>query len=465
MAHQVLVRGPRHRKVAGDRAVSGLDARPLRLLRLLRLLNGPASSAPEPSFPRRWESTISGHRQQFPPGRNVSSKSLRLDALMVEISPESHRGTASRGVGGNCWATGSSRGHFTLEECRAPPPRGLSPGEGFAVQARSGRALSLGPRASCPLQHPGGPAAHMRAGRPRSQEPLRSAPFPGSAGSLPASTHGWALGPRAGGPPAVPGTAPLGAFPWERGHLARFDTPVGLRPTCGRAARGPRNRSARCLSLGARASCPLGHTGGPAAHVRAGRPRSQEPFRSVPFPGSAGILPAWTHRWACGPRAGGPPAVPGTVPLGAFPWERGHLARFNTPVGLRPTCGRAARGPRNRTARCLPLGARASCPLRHTGGPTAHVRAGRPRSQEPLRSVPFPGSAGILPASTHRWAYGPRAGGPPAVPGTAPLGAFPWERGHLARFDTPVGLRPTCGRAARGPRNRSATANPFIRTE
>ena len=352
MAHQVLVRGPRHRKVADDRAVSGLDARPLRLL---RLLNGPASSAPEPSFPRRWESMISGNRQQFPPGRNVSSKSLRLDALMVEFSPESHRGTASRGVGGNCWATGSSRGHFTLEECRAPLP----PGEGFAVQARSGRALSR-----------------------------------------------------------------------ERGHLARFDTPVGLRPTCGRAARGPRNPSARRLSLGARASCPLRHTGGPSAHVRAGRPRSQEPLRSVPFPGSAGILPASTHRWACGPLAGGTPALPGTVPLG-----------------------------------CLSLGARASCPLRHTGGPSAHVRAGRPRSQEPLRSAPFPGSAGILPASTHRWAFGPRAGGPPAVPGTPPLGAFPWERGHLARFDTPVGLRPTCGRAARGPRNPSATANSFIRTE
>ena len=91
----------------------------------------------------------------------------------------------------------------------------------------------------------------------------------------------------------------------ERGYLARFNTPVGLRPTCGRDARGPgKDRSASRLSR-----------------------------------------------------------------------ERGHLARFNTPVGLRPTCGRDARGPRN----------------------------------------------------------------------TAPHGRFPWERGHLARFNTRAGLRPTAG--------------------
>ena len=170
-------------------------------------------------------------------------------------------------------------------------------------------------------------------------------------------------------------------FPWDRGQLARFNTPVGLRPTCGRDARAPRNPSARVPFLGPRASCPLQHTGGPAAHLRAGRPRSQEPLRSGAFPGTAGILPASTHRWACGPLAGGSPALPGTPPQGAFP-----------------------------------------------------------------------GTAGILPASTHRWACGPLAGGSPALPGTPPLGCLPWERGHLARFNTPVGLRPTCGRDARAPR-------------
>ena len=169
---------------------------------------------------------------------------------------------------------------------------------------------------ACPLQHTGGPSAHLRAGRPRSREHLRSGAFPGSAGSLPASTHRWACGPLAGGTPAIPGTPPLERLSRERGLLARFNSPVGLRPTCGRDARDPRNPSARC-----------------------------------------------------------------------FPWERGHLARFNSPVGLRPTCGRDARDPGNTSARAPFPGARASCPLQLTGGPSAHLRAGRPRSQEPLRSV------------------------------------------------------------------------------
>ena len=42
--------------------------------------------------------------QQFPPGRNGLSNSLRsVDALVVEITPTSHPGMASRGVGGNRW--------------------------------------------------------------------------------------------------------------------------------------------------------------------------------------------------------------------------------------------------------------------------------------------------------------------------------------------------------------------------
>ena len=191
------------------------------------------------------------------------------------------------------------------------------------------------------------------------------------------------------------------AFPRDRGRLARFYTPVGLRPTCGRAARAPRDNpsarrlswdpSARRLSPGPRAARPLQLTGGPAAHLRAGRPRSQEPLRSATFPGTAGGSPASTHRWACRPLAGGSPALPGETP---------------------------------------PLG-------------------------------DFPGTAGGSPASTHRWAFGPLAGGPPALPGTpAPLGAFPRDCGRLARFNSPVGLRPTCGRDARGPGNPSARRAP-----
>ena len=322
---------------------------------------------------------------------------------------------------------------------------------------------------ACPLQLTGGPAAHLRAGRPRSQEPLRSAPFPGTAGFLPASTHRWACGPLAGGTPALPGTPaplgafpgtaggspasthrwalgplaggspaipgttpplgafpgtaggspasthrwalgplaggspaipgttpPLGAFPRDRGRLARFYTTVGLPPTCGRAARAPRNPSARCLS--------------------------RDRGRLARFNTPVGPRPT------CGRVARAPR---GTPPLGAFPRDRGRLARFNTPVGLPPTCGRAARAPRNPSVRRLSLGPRAACPPQLTGGPAAHLRAGRPRSQEPLRSAPFPGTAGGSPASTHRWACGPLAGGSPALPGTPPLGAFPGTAGSL----------------------------------
>ena len=110
--------------------------------------------------------------------------------------------------------------------------------------------------------------------------------------------------------------------PRDRGRPARFNTPVGLRPTCGRDARAPRGRPLRsALSPGPRASRPLQHTGGPSAHLRARRPRSQgTPAPLGAFPGTAGVSPASTHRWAFGPLAGGTPAIPGTTaPLGAFP--------------------------------------------------------------------------------------------------------------------------------------------------
>ena len=44
---------------------------------------------------------VGGHRT-FPPGRNMLSKSPRLDALVVDITPRPHSGMASRGAGGNC---------------------------------------------------------------------------------------------------------------------------------------------------------------------------------------------------------------------------------------------------------------------------------------------------------------------------------------------------------------------------
>ena len=149
-----------------------------------------------------------------------------------------------------------------------------------------------------------GPQLLKRAGRPRSQEHLR------------------VFDPRAGGTPAIPGT-PAGlrtacgrdardprntcgsstrlraGRPRSQEYLRVFDplaggapaipgTPAGLRTACGRDARAPRN------------------TCGSSTRVRAGRPRSRELLR------------------ACGPLAGGAPAIPGT------------------PAGLWTACGRGA---------------------------------------------------------------------------------------------------------------------------
>ena len=108
--------------------------------------------------------------------------------------------------------------------------------------------------------------------------------------------------------------------------------------------------------------------------------------------------------------AQGAPSMPGRPPGNAASWKRG-------PPGSAGRVGRVASGETMRQPGPF-LGARASCPLEHTGGPSAHLRAGRPRSQG-AHAVPgtergprgsnrlgrddetggaFPGSAGILPA-------------------------------------------------------------------
>ena len=255
------------------------------------------------------------------------------------------------------------------------------PGTPAGLRPACGRG-ARDPRNSC------GPPARLRAGRPRSQGLLR------------------ACGPLAGGTPAIPGT------------------PAGLRPACGRGARDPGN------------SCE------PSDRLRAGRSRFRELLR------------------ACGPLAGGTPAIPGT-PAGlrtacrrdardpgnsygpadrlrtgrprsrellraCGPLAGGASAILGTPAGLQTACGRGARDPGN------------SC------GHADRLRAGRLRSRELLR------------------ACGPLAGGTPAIPGT-PAGlrtacgrgardpgnssarCLSRDRGHLARFNTPVGLRPTAG--------------------
>ena len=333
------------------------------------------------------------------------------------------------------------RGHPPPPPCggrlaRFNTPVGLRPTCGRDARAPrnpSARRLSPGARASCPLQLTGGPAAHCG----------RVARAPGDHRSA-------------------------RRLPWDRGRLARFNTPVGLPPTCGRDARAPRNPSARRLPWDrgrlARFNTPVGLP--PTCGRDARAPRNPSARR---FPRDRGHLARFNSPAGLRPTCGRDARDPRNPSARRFPRDRGRLARFNTPVGLPPTCGRDARAPRNPSARRLSPGPRASCPLQHTGGPSAHLRAGRlrsqeplrsalspgprascplqltggppahlrarrPRSQEPLRSAPFPGIAGILPASTHRWAFGPPAGGTPALPGTPPLSAFP-GRGHLARLN------------------------------
>ena len=197
-----------------------------------------------------------------------------------------------------------------------------------------------------------------------------------------------------------------GRGPWERGHLARLNT---YGPSAHLRAGRPRSQGERTRSrepsagrvgrvasgetmtqavpfLGTRASCPLEHrwafgplAGGTPA-LPGGRTRSREPSagrvgrvasgetmtQAVPFLGTRASCPL-EHLWAFGPLAGGTPALPG------------GRTRSRGPSAGR--VGRVASGETMRQA-ALFLGARASCPLQHTCGPSALLRAGRPRSRE-----------------------------------------------------------------------------------
>ena len=211
---------------------------------------------------------------------------------------------------------------------------------------------------------------------------------------------------------------------WDRGRPARFNPPVGRRPTCGCLVRfNPRvGRRPTCGCL-VRFNPPVGlrRTCGRAARA----PRGDVPRRrSRTSPGEPGTCLGVCRESPLG--------------TGAFPWERGRLARFNPRVGRRPTCGCPARfNP--------PVG------LRRTCGRAARA----PRGDVPRRrSHTSPGEPSTCLGVCRESPLG--------------TGALPWERGRLARFnprvgrrptcgcparfDPPVGLRPTCGRAARAPR-------------
>ena len=435
------------------------------------------------------------------------SQTLRRRAI-----PSSRRGGRWVRVGNRFMYLGAmswERGHLARNgpKARKAPTRTTRPSRPLP-DARGHSPVALGAMRSpgsagvpsaCPC---GGPAARLRAGRPRSQ-----------------------------------GRRPQLADPAPQGHSK----------LSARRLMGPCREHVRVLVsdvLGARASGPH-RAEGPQGADRSDTPEpATPPLEARPreqCPGSDGVsrkrrrpvrLPMWR---ACGPLAGGTPALPGTAPerhsqtlrrraipssrrggrwvrvgnrfmyLGAMSWERGHLARIGpkarkAPTGATPPSHplpRPRHGPgsdevsrkRRRPVRL---------PMWRACGP---LRAGRPRSQgrhpsvtrRPCAAGPFqalgeavdgsvsgtgsctwercPGSAGILPASGRRPARRrqerhARASHPPAR-GTAP-GAMSWERWGLpeAQASRPLahvaGLRPACGRDARAPRDgaRASLADP-----
>ena len=352
------------------------------------------------------------------------------------------------------------------------------------------------PACSC-----GGPAARLRAGRPRSQGVAPEVMFLGARASCP---H------RAEGPQSADkNDTPEPATPRARGAQCRRGRPWV--PCRGRALEEPESVGVARLAI--RRAC------GPLAGGTPALPGSG-PVSDVP--GSAGILPAPGRRPAKRreerhPRAGHPRPrrpMPSRPALGALPRtgtgearERGCRPLAHV-AGLRPACGRDARAPRGwpcercswergPKARKVPRGATppshppprprampsrpALGALPRTGTGEARVRGARLamwRACGPLAggtpALPgsgpgsdVPGSAGILPAPGRRPAKcreerHTRAGHPPRprrpMPSRPALGALPRtgaggarERGCRPLADT-AGLWPACGRDARAPR-------------
>ena len=269
-----------------------------------------------------------------------------------------------------------------------------------------------------------------------------------------------ACGPLAGGTPALPGGGPVSDVPGS----------AGLWPATGRRpAKRRQKRHARA-----------GHTPARGAQCRRGRPWVPCRGRALEKPASVGVarLAMWR---ACGPLAGGTPALPGCGPVSDVPGSAGILPA----PGRRPAKCRQERHARAgyspaRGAQCrrgrswVPCRGRALEKPASVGvarlamwracGPLAGGTPALPGCG-PVSDVP--GSAGILPATGRRPAKrrqerDARAGHSPArrrpMPSRSALGALPRtgaggarERGRRPLGDV-AGLWPACGRDARAPR-------------
>ena len=268
-------------------------------------------------------------------------------------------------------------------------------------------AMFLGARASCPHRAEG-PQSADRSDTP---EPATSPPeapnavevglgsdVPGSAGILPASgrrpakrqqePHARATHPCARGAQCRRGR-PWERCSWERGHLARNGPKARKAATRTTHPSHPPPRPRRPMpsrsALGA-----LPRTGAGAARVR-----------------GVARLPMWR---ACGPLAGGTPALPGGGPGSDVPGS----------AGLRPAPGR--RPAKRRQKRHARAG--------HPPARGAQCRRGRPWVHCRGLALEKPESVGV--ARLPMWrACGPLAGGTPALPGGGPGSDVPGSAGIL----------------------------------
>ena len=335
-----------------------------------------------------------------------------------------------------------------------PPPRPRRPmpsrsALGALPRTGTGGARERGRR---PLAHVAGlwPACGRDARAPRGWPCERC---PGSAGILPATGRRPAKRrqerhARAGHPPARGAQCrrgrPWERCPWERGHLARIGPKARKVPTgATRPSRPPPARGAQC------------RRGRPWVHCRG---------LALEEPESAGVarLPMWR---ACGPLAGGTPALPGGGPVSDVPGSAGILParpsraegpqsadRSDTPEPATPP-------PEAPNAVEVGLGCTAedwhwrawaspACPARPVSDvpvsagilPATGRRPAKCRQERHARAATPPASpAGV--ARLPMWrACGPLAGGTPALPGGGPVSDVPGSAGILPA--RPAGRRP-----------------------
>ena len=318
-------------------------------------------------------------------------------------------------------------GETTASQRRAPgglragsPPSGrFGSGGLFAKYARLYGAINTWERGH--LARTGPKARKVPAGATRPSRllprPRRPMPSRSALGALPRTGTGearergvarlamWrACGPLAGGTPALPGCGPVSDVPGS----------AGLWPAPGR-------RPAKCRQeRHARA----GYSPARGAQCRRGRPWVHCRGRALEKPASVGVARLAMRR-ACGPLAGGTPALPGGGLGSDVPGSAGILPA----TGRRPAKRRQERDARGG----------------HTPARGAQCRRGRPWVYCRGLALEKPESVGVARLPMRR-ACGPLAGGTPALPG--------------GPASDVLGARASCPHRAEGPQSADRSEMP-----